>query len=259
VLTVALVVVVLIAAPALNLPGAAGMQNKQILEAAGNSTSAIVDLHLSSMPTRIHPLNDTQDLLQANIDYFGTLEYTATGDPVRHISLEQRSNGAPFNLAFDPAARWDIGFSTSVPLDLTVDGASGSANIDLTGLQLKTFTFDQGSGSFDITLPISPNEYTVAATGGSGSMRVTLPEQTSLTLHLDSSSGSVRLTLPNNAGARLEVRNHGSGSVNFPSSFDQISSNGEKEGVWQSPGYDTAVYKLNIICDDLGSGSFTLR
>ncbi len=90
-------------------------------------------------------------------------------------------------------------------------------------------------------------------------MQVKLPEQTNLTLHLNSGSGSVHLNLPNNAGVRLEVRNHGSGSVNYPSSFDQISSSGEKEGVWQSLGYDSAVYKLKIICDDLGSGSFTLR
>jgi hypothetical protein len=56
------------------------------------------------------------------------------------------------------------------------------------------------------------------------------------------------------------VRNSGSGSVSRPNSLGVTSTGASsKEGIWQSAGYDQAAYKLDIICEDLGSGSFTLR
>ena len=89
--------------------------------------------------------------------------------------------------------------------------------------------------------------------------KIELPEQTSLTLHLDGQSGGIRLQLPKNAGVRLEVIDAGSGGVILPASLELVSGGEDKEGIWQSPGYENAVYKLIIICDDLGSGSFSLR
>ena len=257
---VAVVIFVLLAAPALNLPAVnTTMQTRSIVEPLGEAASAEVNLHLTSMPTRLYALKDSQDLLRAEIDYYGNLEYIAAGETVRRISLEQRLDDVFLNITFDTTARWDIGLSPAVPVDLSIDGASGSANIDLTGLEISSLSFDQGSGSFNVTLPMNPNEYTVNAIGGSGSLKIELPEQTSLTLHLDGQSGSIRLLLPKNAGVRLEVIDAGSGGVNFPASLELVSGGEDKEGIWQSPGYENAVYKLIIICDDLGSGSFSLR
>jgi hypothetical protein len=258
-LALAAVVFVLLAAPALNLPTSAVMQTQTIVEPRGEATSADISLDLSSMPTRLYALGDSRDLLRAEIDYFGTLDYQATGESVRRISISQRTDSSGLRFVFDPSARWEIGLSPAVPIDLSIDGASGSAEIDLTGLDLSSFWFDQGSGSFDVILPMSPKEYEVTAIGGSGSLEITLPEQTSLTLRLDGQSGSIRVNLPDRAGVRLEVLDSGSGSVNFPRELDLVSGGEDKEGVWESPGYDDAVYKLRIICEDLGSGSFSLR
>lgn len=257
--TLAVVVLILLAAPALNLPASAGMQTRTIVEPLNGASAAEVNLDLSFMPARVYALSDSQDLLRAEIDFYGALDYRATGDSVRRISLEQQMDSSGLRVMFDPTARWDIGLSPAVPIDLNIDGGSGSAEIDLTGLDLSTLWFDQGSGSFDVILPMSPKEYEVTAIGGSGSLKIDLPEQTSLTLRLDGQSGSIRLNLPDNAGVRLEVLDSGSGSVNFPGSLERVSGGEDKEGVWQTPGYNDAVYKLLIICEDLGSGSFTLR
>ncbi len=258
-IALAVVIFVLMSAPALNLPTGGVMQTRTIAEPLTGAASAEVELNLTSMPTRLYALDDSQDLLRAEIDYYGTLDYTVTGDSVRRISLEQRSDNSGLRITFDPSARWDIGLSPAVPIDLSIDGGSGSADIDLTGVELDSLWFDQGSGSFDVVLPMSPQEYEVTAVGGSGSLEIDLPEQTSLTLRLDGQSGSIRLTLPDNAGIRLEVLDAGSGSVNFPASLERVSGGEDKEGIWESPGYDSAVYKLLIICADLGSGSFSLR
>lgn len=258
-LTVAIVVFVLLAAPALNLPTVGNLQSRTINEPLGQATAANVSLDLSWQPTRIYALNDPQALFLGEIDYYGTLNYSAEGTATRTIRLQQRADNTPFTITANYNARWDIGLSPAVPIDLNIDGGSGSADIDLTGLQLTSLSFDQGSGSFDVTLPMSQQEYEVIAVGGSGSLNIALPNQTSLTLRLDGQSGSLRLGLPKNAGVRLEVLNSGSGSVNFPSSLERISGGEDKEGVWQSPGYESAPYKLEIICEDLGSGSFNLR
>jgi hypothetical protein len=204
-------------------------------------------------------LNGTDNLLVANIDYFGALDYSASGDPVRHISLSQHSSNVPFEVAIGRQTRWDIGLSQTVPFDLSVDGGSGSANIDLSSVQLSSFSFDQGSGSFDVTLPVSSTEYTVEATGGSGRMRIELPDQTSMTVHVIGHSGTIIINAPGSSGVRLEVLNAGSGSVGFVAHGLKVSSTGDKEGVWETPGYESAAYKLVIICDDLGSGSFAVH
>lgn len=257
--TLGVVVFVLLAAPALNLPAGAAMQTRTIVEPLDGATSAEVNLNLAFIPVRLHALNTSQDLLRAEIDYYGVLDYRASGDSVRRISLEQRADSSGLRVMFDPTARWDIGLSPAVPIDLNIDGGSGSAEIDLTGLDLSSLWFDQGAGSFDVVLPTSPKEYEVTAMGGSGSLKIDLPEQTSLTLRLDGQSGSIRLNLPDNAGVRLEVLDIGSGSINLSPALDRVSGGDDKEGVWETPGYDDAVYKLLIICEDLGSGSFTLR
>lgn len=255
----AVVIFVLLATPALNLPTSATLQTRTIVEPLAGTESAEINLDLTSMPTRLYALSDSQDLLRAEVDYYGSLDYRATGDSVRRISLEQRLDSGGVRMMFDPSARWEIGLSPAVPIDLIIDGGSGSADLDLTGLDLNSLWFDQGSGSFEVILPMSPKNYEVTAIGGSGSLKIDLPEQTSLSLRLDGQSGSIRLNLPENAGVRLEILDAGSGSINFPGTLRLISSGDDKEGVWETPGYDSAVYKLLIVCEDLGSGSFTLR
>lgn len=257
--TVAIVVFVLLAAPALNLPTAGNVQSRLINEPLGQVTSADISLDLSFQPSHIYALNDSLTLFLGKIDYYGKLDYSAEGTSNRTLRLKQVAENIPFTLTSNFDARWEIGLSPAVPIDLSIDGGSGSANIDLTGLQLTTLNFDQGSGSFDVTLPMSPQTYEVTAVGGSGSLDIALPEQTSLTLRLDGQSGSLRLRLPANAGVRLEVQNSGSGGVNFPASLELVSGGADKEGVWQTPGYESAPYQLEIICEDLGSGSFNLR
>jgi hypothetical protein len=204
----------------------------------------------------ISTVKDSADLFEGDIDYYGSLHYSASGNPERRISLSSQSSGLYFTLS--SSARWDIGLSPDIPLDLRVDGGSGSSDIDLSELQLTSLRFDMGSGSSRIDLPATAQAYEMNLNGGSGSLQVSLPAETSLTMHIDSGSGSVNLSLPANAAVRVEVRSSGSGSVQIPARFGRVSGS-EKEGVWQTEGYDQASRQINIICDDLGSGSFSIH
>ncbi len=256
--SLALVVVILIAGPALGLPSAGTLQTKNLVEPINDATSATVVLDLASQPVEISTVADSANLFEADLDYYGTLSFSATGNPHRFINLNTEVNGINLNFDTDPTSRWDIRLSPEIPLDLKIDGGSGSGDLDLSALNLEAFRLDVGSGSFNMSLPNSAQPYEATLIGGSGSLTVDLPAHTALTLNLDGGSGSLNLNLPEDTEARVEVRDSGSGSVNLPDALQWVSGE-DKEGVWETSGYATANAPILIICTDLGSGSFNLR
>ena len=260
-LAILAVLAVLIAGPALGLPTASVgvLQTRTLTEPVNGATSADVILDFSSQPVSLHPVKSAANLLEAQIEYYGGLSYASTGSAARKISLTP-SGGFSFFLGSDANARWDIGLNPAIPISLHLGGASGSQSLDLSTLHLTAFFLDQGSGSVDASLPPSPDAYTAEFQGASGSLDLSLPANANLTLRLTGGSGSINLHLPAGAAVRVEVRSSGSGSVSLPANLSQTSSGANrKEGVWQTAGYDQAAFKINIICDDLGSGSFTLN
>ncbi len=252
---IAVVVAALVAGPALGLPKTGMLQNRILTEPLNGATSADISLNLASQPVYISTVAEPANLFEGNLDYYGSLHYNASGNPRRRISLSSQSDG--LNFSFDSTARWEIGLSPQVPLDLSIEGGSGSSEVDLEGMQLTSFGFDMGSGSSDIRLPAGKDRYTVRLDGGSGSLNVSMPVQTNLTMNINSGSGSIDLNVPTDAAVRLEVRDSGSGSVNVPDRIGRVSGN-NKEGVWQTEGFDQAVHQIIIICDHLGSGSFNI-
>jgi hypothetical protein len=260
-LAIVAVIGILIAGPALGLPTASVgvLQTRTITEPVNGATDANVILDFSSQPVNLHPVSDPANLLEAQIEYYGSLSYSSTGNPTRQISLSP-SGGFAFLLGSDTNARWDIGLNPAIPINLHLGGSSGSEALDLSSLRLTAFFLDQGSGSVTASLPPSPEPYTAEFQGASGSLDLSLPANATLTIRLDGGSGSIHIRLPAGAAVRFEVRSSGSGSVNRPSSLSQASPGANrKEGVWQTAGYDQAAYQIDIICDGLGSGSITLE
>lgn len=257
-LAIILVIAVLAAGPALGLPAGPTLQSRTINEPIGGAQSAEISLDLSSIPTRVGSSQDRANLFEGQIDYYGALDYNSTGNPNRRISLSHHYSGNVLTWDMFANAQWKIGLSPDVPINLIVDGGSGSSQFDLSGLNLTAFELDQGSGSFTLSLPASAQSYTARIKGGSGSLRLDLPGSGNLTVRLNGASGSLNLNVPSGTAVRLEVVNDGSGSVNVPSWLNRVSGSG-KQGTWESSNYNQAANKLVILCDDLGSGSFNLR
>lgn len=257
-LAVGLAVVVLIAGPALGLSTSGVLRHESIREPLGQAAQAEITLNLSSQPTRLYALNNSASLLEAEIDYFGELRYTSSGERLRRIRLERIQSNPSVTFSVDPTARWEIGLTPSIPLKLRIDGSSGSAEFDLSALQLTDLEIDQSSGRMEIQLPASSTPYTARIDGGSGSLQISLPEEGNFTLRLEGSSGSIQILSGGEIPLRLEIRSDGSGSVNLPGWLKRISGR-DKEGVWESDSYSSAANPIVIICEDLGSGSFTIR
>jgi hypothetical protein len=167
-----------------------------------------------------------------------------------------------------------------VPLDLAVDASSGSLELDLRALQLTGLNLDVGSGSVDGSLPAVERRYDARVDGGSGACRLDIADgadvgleidvgsgsidvetgaDADLTVRADGGSGKLTIDVPEDAEVRLDVREGGSGRVRVPSRFERTRRGDDDEGTWETPGYDSADHKIEIIIEDLGSGAVQVR
>lgn len=239
----------------LNLPTNQVVQ-EHFSEPIGQARSATVLIDTASDPVTIDALSGSSDLIDANITHYGRMEFIASGESDKSIILRKSQSTTTFlwGISMQPT-RWDIALSPDVPLELTLEGGSGSTNADLSDLQLDRLIVDVASGSFTAVLPESEPGYDANFEGGSGSLKVTLPEHTDLTINLDGASGSITLRLPAGAEYRVEVLSSGSGSLNLPRGLKQVEAGDDDEGVWESDGYAGAAQRILIRIEDIGSGS----
>jgi len=259
--TVAAAVAILVLAP--NSGGGAQYSIERFTEPLGTANSASVTVKGASQPVDVHALSDSANLFDGEIGHFGRMNFEVSGGNQKLISLGRAPESGAFSFNFGlnaPDLRWDIGLSPKVPLALIFEGASGSTRLNLVGLQLLSLKIDNGSGNFEIRLPVAEKPYTVEYHGGSGSLNLTLPDNSDLTVQLSGGSGSLNLTLPANAAVRLDVKDNGSGSVDVPAALVRLSGKSNADvGVWETGGFATAAHKITIILQNIGSGSFNLR
>jgi hypothetical protein len=282
---VALVVGLLYFAPSLDLDTGGELKTLTFTEPIGGATSARIDLDLERYPTMVETVSSSNLLIEAELDTFTDVAFTASGDQKKSVRLEADTDYS-FDLnwleSITVDARWEIGLSPDVPLDLTVDVGSGSATLDLMDLDLTDLMIDGGSGSVDLTLPASASEYDVEIDGGSGSFNMELADGADIRAEIevgsghfdieigsgadfeariDGGSGSITIDVPNNVGVRVDIEDSGSGSVRVPSKYNLVDDYGDDDrdtGVWESDGFSSASHRVEITYDG-GSGSFTLR
>ncbi len=244
------------------LPGSGDFKVEQFSTPLDGAKSAQVTIESASQPVEIKPLAAGGDLLlDATIGHYGQMQFDVSGGAERQILLRRKpSSGVNFGFEFRPDARWDIRLAPGVPYDLRIDSASGSTAINLEGLMLSRLSINSGSGSVAVVLPASSQAYEMALDSGSGAIDVQFPADTPVRARFNSGSGSLRLQVPRGAALRVEVQNGGSGSINLPGSLTRISGDsGEDEGVWESSGYSSAKNQIEIILEDVGSGSVRVQ
>jgi hypothetical protein len=222
------------------------------------ATAADVTLDFWSDPVSIHALSDTQNVIDARITHTGSVRFSGTGDAQKSIHLSHSDN--PFNVGwwFNPERRTDVGLTTRIPLDLRVNTGSGSSQMDLSALQLSSFSLDSGSGSVDLTLPASAVPGTTRINTGSGSAQIDIPQGASLSLETDSGSGSLHIHVPSGAALKIDARDDGSGSLNLPSGLTQTRDGSRDTGAWETSDYASAAQKVTITIASAGSGSISI-
>jgi hypothetical protein len=280
---IALIIGLMLVGPSLGWGDVGEVKTDRFSEPLGEATSARVSLNLSSGPTEITALSDSDDLIAAELNYTGEIEFEVRGDQEKTVKLSERDAGFFFWFDWfgdDDELRWDIGLSPQVPLDLVVDAGSGSVELDSRALQLTGLNLDVGSGSVDGSLPAVERRYDARVDGGSGSCRldvaggadvgleinvgsgsidVEIGADADVTVRVDGGSGKLTIAVPEGAAVRLDVRESGSGRVRVPSQFERTRRGDDDEGTWETPGYASADHKVEIIVEDLGSGDVEVR
>ncbi len=259
-LMVGVVIFILVAGPrvGLNLP-TSQLTQERFSEPVGPAQSASVLIDIASDPVTIDSLAGSNDLIDADTTTIGKMEFSASGTSNKSIVLRKMPNTVNFNFSqIAQPTHWNVSLNPKIPLDLKLEGGSGSTDADLSLLQLDSLSVDVASGSFRVDLPESKQSYDAEFIGGSGSLNVFLPADTSLTLSADGASGSIHLQLPAGVEYRVEVLDSGSGSLNLTSGLDEIEKGDGDEGIWETPGYANASQRILIRIEDIGSGSVNI-
>jgi hypothetical protein len=224
---------------------------------ADGVNQATIALDLNEAGGRLFALEEGDQVIEAQVSYRGELQFdTAVDGGVATVNLRSDTDNNPF-FWLNPEnwqgslERWQIGLHPEIPLELNLDVGSGSATIDLGGVQLRSLAIDGGSGPSELSLP--GGDYDVTLDAGSGPVTVFLPNEGEHVISIDGGSGSLVLHLPATMATRLVV-DDGSGGLSLGDvrRLEQVRGE-EDEGVWQTPGYDQAEDRLDIHIEQ-GSG-----
>jgi hypothetical protein len=216
----------------------ARLQSRHIAHPMEKVDSAKITIDWNSAPGYLSALEDSNNLIEANIDYRGELAFNVTNTNGRaEIVLDSYFEGVTFGQwNFDDRdAKWDVKLNPDVTYDLWMDAGSGSCDFDLSQLPVTYLHLDSGSGSIELKLP------TASSFDGD----------------LNTGSGAVRIVLPEGVGMRVTLIS-GSGSFQPDGRFTLISGERDDDGVWETENYANADYKIDLTIDQ-GSGSMQIR
>ena len=261
-LAVAAVVVYLVSGPSLGLNTGSTVLNETFSEPSQGTSTVKYVIDSASSPVNISVLDEGDaELILADFTHRGVINFDVSGvqDNTVHISEDfENTTWLNWDFSFD-RLQWDIGLSPNVPAELRLNGGSGSIEMDLRGLSLNSLALDLGSGSSDIRLPQSSQEYEAEIESGSGSVSIDIPKDTSMTLSLDTGSGSTSVNLPSNAAIRIEVMDDGSGSLSLPDDLTKSSDSAKYSiGAWQTADFAQADKQIIIKIKGQGSGSISI-
>lgn len=258
-LTVAAVVALVIIGPSMGWAGDATLFGMPVMmmgqdvevqhgtfdEPVSGADSADITLDLASPRTTVTALGAGSDnLIEADVDYFGEFRFDVSGDARRTVSLGQEFAQVgvfgPWNQPERANMEWNIGLSPDVPMDLRIDVGSGAADVDLSDLSLTSLDLDGGSGRANMQLPAVGDVYDVRydaasgsstlalaagsqvdleMSGGSGAFTLTVGEGSTLVYDLDGASGSNTIELADDVAAEMSVAG-GSGPITIDVSDD---------------------------------------
>lgn len=260
-------------------------------EPIATAESARVTLNPTVGAASITALVDSDSLIEADITYVGEIVFEVDeGDAFKEVLLGQRPVGGgealqPIRdilgvLSKRKDLRWDIRLTPNIPLDLTINSGVTTNDFDLSGLQLKGLRFNGGAGRTDIKLPTMGALYRVAlssgtgelnveigpgadvdltASGGVGKIRVVLGVSAVMNARISGGVGACEIALPADVEAQVRASS-GLGKVRVPAQFIRQDTGRDliaTDGIWQTPGYESAERRITIKYDG-GLGSLTV-
>ncbi len=143
-----------------------------------------------------------------------------------NLSYELKSTKPSF---FPHTARWQLGLTPDLPLELTIDNSVGEMLLDLVNLELNALVVNQGIGR----------------------MVVELPEDISEDVLLKQGVGVIEIEIPEGVGIAVDAKN-GLTKVKLPADFEL------ENGYYTTPGTSRTTADLLIVVEQ-GIGLVTFQ
>ena len=261
-LLIAGVIFILLNGEQLDLAGSPQPQVERFVVPLEDTEIAHFDLQLSTQEARIAALENSTNLVEAEIGHYGDLDFRVTGEEEKWITLQQEGiiSLPSLFLIGDEDLLWDIGLSPSIPFDLEVDASTGESYLDLTGVLLTNLRFDASTGASQIRLPGNDEDYDVYVEASTGAIDLVIPEDGNMTVRVDGSTARIKFDLPEGADVRIEVLSGGTGNIILPDWINKVSGSQDRdEGVYLSEGADADAPQISIIIEDIGTGNILVN
>jgi hypothetical protein len=254
----------------------------------GEAASAIVRLDLAVGEHTLYALPaDSPNLIEADLNYIGEIKFATSGETERYVALSQTVNagswvrGVVGLIGSRKRLTWRIGLSPNLPIALDVRGGVGEAILNLSDLHTSRLSLAMGTGEMTVHLP-AKGGYPTRISAGIGEFTIHVPADSPLDMTVDGGTGETTLhmapgvhgvlavkggvgetTLHITPGTAIRVEAHiGVGSVDVHGHSMNRVRGGDAfistEGVWETPGYETADRKLAIRFDG-GVGALKIR
>ena len=268
--TVGLAIVLMLVGPAMGLVSNPEIRAEHFSAPRDDASAARVDLDLSLGTFTITALNDSPNLIEADLTYLGEVDFAVSGEREKVVRLSQTKE-VEFNWPFsllnfpfgnnDQELHWYVSLTPAVPLELNINSGVGDTRLDLGDLQIRELNINGGVGKTDLTLPAQEERYTAYVNGGVGELQITIAENADINLSIHGRVGQVTIDVPDGAAVRLEA-DGGIGEINAGIGLVRISGDENNllgdEGIWETPDYRDAARRITIISD--GSvGGLTMR
>ena len=205
---------------------------------------------------------NSDNLMEARIDYIGEYEFEVSGGEERFVSLRQKGplpRGIGRILGSKEDLVWDIALAPNIPYQLGMKGGIGETNIDLSNLLVDDIKLETGVGKVSLILPTQDQAFAAEINGGVGKTDVVIPAGNSGKLKINGGVGEVTVKVDADAAVRL-LADAGIANVNLPPSFERVKGGRQFvsiSGIWESPNFAEAE-KQTVIDFDGGIGSFNL-
>ncbi|MBN1888660.1 MAG: hypothetical protein JW850_11750 [Thermoflexales bacterium] len=214
--------------------GNANLRQDYVSHPLGGVEQAKVVIDFPSSTSRLFALDDSSNLIEANLRYYGSLNksVSVSGDSAR-VRLDSRWDNWWGGGWWRGGSNWIIGLHPAVEYDLELDSGSSDCEFELSQLRLRSFRLDAGSGR----------------------IRLTLPERGQYRLKLNAGSGDIDIDVPAGVDVRLEYE-AGSGELDTPG-LREVSRRG-RDAIYESDEFSQAGDSVTIELDG-GSGDVRIR
>lgn len=265
--TVALVIVLMLIGPALGWGYNIETTLLSDTEPVGNTERMQVILDAKTGQINVAAITDSNRMIDFDLKALGAVDYHIDGETQKVIRLSQNDyqiNGlAAFiaSLFGNADYRWNVRLTPRLPVELRVSNSTGSAQLDLRGLNLNKLSLSMATGSIDLMLPAAEQPYEANISSATGGGSIFIEEGAQLFLKVSVATGGYTIDVPD--GAAVRVRGSVAvGRIEVPAQFRRISGDTEKftgeEGVWETENFSSATKQIFIDFDG-ATGGLTVK